>query len=211
MSELRSTLREKQEEAAEMIAAISAITSTHSSVVKTSIMKSAHMILLYNAIESLTYLSLEKVHERSSVFSYSALSVKFRSIWSDYYLSSHANSAHSSHLEKTVNGSLRMPDLQEFSKRIKVFSGNLDARKLNQILEKYGIGKLHGPELTRLKLVKDKRNSLAHGELMFKECCRDISVRELDNLTNSIFAVLGMLVDNTEKFLDAKGYLSSPS
>jgi hypothetical protein len=44
--------------------------------------------------------------------------------------------------------------LEVFSKKVKLFSGNLDGRKLNELLKKYGSGRLPPQVATSLSLLR---------------------------------------------------------
>lgn len=210
MSELKSILLEKQREADEMLEIINVFSATPKSVVKVSMMKSAQILLLYNAVESITYLSFERIHEKVSRSTYRDLNVKLKGIWAEYYFSSFSAKEHSTHLRNTLDNSLRLPALEIFIKKIKLFSGNLDARRINLLLNKYGVIPISCSEMKRLKYVKDKRNSLAHGEYMFKEACREITESELKDLTLSVFKALENLVRNIEFYVDNKKFLELP-
>ena len=109
-------------------------------------------------------------------------------------------------MEGTLDQTLKFPLLDVFSKKVKLFSGNLDGRKLNELLKKYGIRPITVPGREKLETVKNRRNSVAHGEDMFKEACRDLSDSDLIELRDSTFAALDQLVANVEYFLAERVY-----
>jgi len=209
MSELTTILAEKQIEASQMLDLVTSFSNGHGNIVKSSMMKSAQVMMLYSAVESMTYLCFERIHEMASRVAYTDLSPNFQDIWADYYFTSFSDSKkkQAEHLAETISGSLSIPSLSTYLKRRKLFSGNLDSRKINELLRCYGVRNISGAELKDLKFVKDKRNALAHGECMFKEGCRAITERELRFITNNVFVVIGKMVHNVEDFVKNKKYL----
>ena len=213
MSDLQRALTEKKLEADQMFEIISDIQEAGSeisnAITKVAMLRSAFVLLLYNMVESTAFLVFERVHERVAAEHYEALGGEMRKIWVDFFFSHHAALDHHDHLEGTLRQTLRFPHLNVFSKKIKLFSGNLDGRKLNELLKKYGIGVISAPGREDLVTVKKRRNSLAHGEDMFKEACRDLSDSDLQKLKDSTFAALDDLVALVEIFLAERAYLAT--
>lgn len=178
-------------------------------ITKAAMLRSAFVLLLYNMIESTAFLVFERVHERVATEHYRSLGGEMRRIWVDYFFSHHGASEHHTHMEGTLAQTLRFPLLEVFGKKVRLFSGNLDGRKLNELLKKYGIGPITAQGRDKLLIVKNRRNSVAHGEDMFKEACRDLSDSDLIELRDSTFAALDDLVSNVESFLADRAYLAA--
>lgn len=210
MSDLQSALSEKKIEANQMFEIISDIkrSDIESASTKAAMLRSAFVLLLYNMVESTAFLVFERVHERVATEHYGSLGDEMRRIWVDYFFSHHGSGEHHIHMEGTLEKTLKFPLLEAFSKKVKLFSGNLDGRKLNELLKKYGIGPITTPGREKLVTVKNKRNSVAHGEDMFKEACRDLSDSDLIELRDSTFSALDELVKNVESFLAGRAYLA---
>lgn len=210
MSYLQSALSEKKIEANQMFDIISDIkrSDIESASTKAAMLRSAFVLLLYNMVESTAFLVFERVHERVATEHYGSLGDEMRRIWVDYFFSHHGSGDHHIHMEGTLEKTLKFPLLEKFSKKVKLFSGNLDGRKLNELLKKYGIGPITTPGREKLVTVKNKRNSVAHGENMFKEACRDLSDSDLIELRDSTFSALDELVKNVESFLAGRAYLA---
>jgi hypothetical protein len=211
MSDIRHSLSERKSEANEMFEIISYIQSSgiENSITKVAMLRSAFVLLLYNMIESTAFLVFERIHERVALEHYGALGNEMRKIWVDYFFSNHKPSDHHTHMEGTLTQSIKLPLLEDFSKKVKLFSGNLDGNKLNLLLKKYGVQLLTDPGRAKLVVVKNRRNSLAHGEDMFKEACRDLSDSDLSELRDSTFSALDNLIGNVENFLSGKAYLAT--
>jgi len=210
MSDLQIALSEKKIEANQMFEIISDIqrSDIESAITKAAMLRSAFVLLLYNMIESTAFLVFERIHERVATEHYGSLGSEMRRIWVDYFFSNHRSNDHHIHMEGTLDQTLKFPLLEIFSKKVKLFSGNLDGKKLNELLKKYGIGPITTPGREKLVTVKNRRNSVAHGEDMFKEACRDLSDSDLIELRDATFAALDDLVGNVESFLAEKTYLA---
>lgn len=209
ISDLQRALSEKKIEANQMFEIISDIQRSDiaNAITKAAMLRSAFVLLLYNMVESTAFLVFERVHERVAAEHYGSLCGEMRRIWVDYFFSHHGPSDHHMHMEGTLDQTLKFPLLEVFSKKVKLFSGNLDGRKLNELLKRYGIGLITTPGRDKLVTVKNRRNSVAHGEDMFKEACRDLSDSDLIELRDSTFAALDNLVANVETFLARRSFL----
>lgn len=85
-------------------------------------------------------------------------------------------------------------------------SGNLDARKIKDIFQTYGL-----PEITRgcnpMLKVKNKRNSLAHGNETFAQVGGNFTIQDLFIMKNEIKSFLDELLAETEIHLRDKKFL----
>lgn len=174
---------------------------------KVAILKSSFMLLLYNTIESTISLLLEKVHETASIHNYGELSDKLKLLFVEYYFVSQSGNKHKQHLDMIMLNSAQFPSFNEFDKRVKTFSGNLDAREIDNVLSKYGIGKIQSEKREKLLIVKNLRNKIAHGEVMFKESCRNLTISELDQIRNATVLAMQDAIAKTEHFIEQSRYL----
>lgn len=209
MSSFQAELDEKKAEAELMLEIIAEISKDDGAITKTAILKSAFVLLLYNMIESTAFLVFERVHERVAAEHYTHLGTELRKVWVEFFFSHHPADSHHEHLEITLQQKLQFPLLEKFMHRIKLFSGNLDARKINELLSKYGIGALKTPDRDKLLTIKNRRNAVAHGEEMFKEACRDLGNSDLEILKSATFGALDDLVEQAELYLNKKKYLAA--
>lgn len=210
MSDIKLKLSVRKSEANEMLELISYVQNSGigNAITKAAMLRSAFVLLLYNMVESTAFLVFERIHERVALENYGALGNEMRKIWVDYFFSNHKPSTHHTHMEGTLTQTIKLPSLEDFSKRVKLFSGNLDGLKINELLKKYGVQLITDPGREQLRIVKNRRNSLAHGEDMFKDACRDLSDSDLAGLRDSTFSALDNLIGNVEDFLSGKSYLA---
>ena len=100
-------------------------------------------------------------------------------------------------------------EYENFIKFYPMISGNLDAREIRKILQKYGLKFLN--ECPKLKLVKDYRNKLAHGEMSFEEVGRYLSFEELQVMLKETFSFMDAMINSVDEFIIKKKYLNKSS
>ncbi len=87
----------------------------------------------------------------------------------------------------------------------KIFSGNVDAKKIKEIADKYGFSHQTDSKFTKngakLVTVKEKRNDLAHGEISFQECGKDYTIQDIIAIKNEVIKYLEEILNNIEQFL----------
>lgn len=100
-------------------------------------------------------------------------------------------------------------------KRTGTLSGNVDGLSMHKYLRRYGVvagdANMPLPHLTHkaLKLAKDRRNKLAHGELGFAELGRNYSVDELIEDARGVFRTLVSIAQEVNHYLLERGYLKN--
>ena len=62
-------------------------------------------------------------------------------------------------------------------------------------------------DLGAMKLVKNRRNSLAHGRISFTECADGVAVEELRRITSAVGAYLREAIDCFVSYIDLFGFL----
>jgi hypothetical protein len=94
----------------------------------------------------------------------------------------------------------------------KLFSGNIDARKIREVAEDYGILLKIDKSATRdgvcLVQIKSTRNELSHGKKSFVECGSDASIDEMVQWKDEIAIYLELVVSSIEEYLTSKLYLT---
>lgn len=150
---------------------------------------------------------MERVHDDLSIYCYQQLSEKIQHLYINYYFSESSVKKIKQNIDSTFSNKLSLPLMDKYNNKMKLFSGNLDARKINELISKYGIGALTCENKKYLVLIKNKRNKLAHGEEMFKDSCRGFTTRELALYGKAVDDSMSELIDLTEAFLVNKIYL----
>ena len=93
--------------------------------------------------------------------------------------------------------------------KARLFSGNIDSRKIKATARSYGFrepsGKGH-----QLLSIKNNRNDLAHGDKSFDEIGRNYSMDEILIINNDTKAYLESALDSIDQYIDNKHYLLVP-
>ncbi len=99
----------------------------------------------------------------------------------------------------------------------KLLSGNVDARQIQNIASIYSFSTQLAPieyEETKtniltdkLLVVKNNRNSLAHGNKSFKECGRDYTYNEMVEIKIHVVKYLQQILQNIEIYIQNEEYL----
>jgi hypothetical protein len=94
----------------------------------------------------------------------------------------------------------------------RLFSGNVDAQKLRESARQFGYhtnrSAITGVAAASLRIVKDHRNDLAHGNKTFTEVGRDVTVEDL--CKHAVYTILYMreVLRNVEIYLKNREYLA---
>ncbi len=182
-------------------------------------LKSAGILILYNLIESVVTNTLSYLHEIicSESVDYANLRLEIKQLWLSYYYKvikeERLNDDHMIDHIKAVfdicilNQSFSLP-YEDFSRFAgPVFSGNLDAKEIRRISQKYGIS--FNAASSQLKTIKELRNKLAHGEVSFKDCCNQSSMQYMNDLKEKSVDFMSIFIDTVDSFIVNKEYRDS--
>lgn len=178
------------------------------------ILLSSLCLMLYNQIESTAFSCVEAiydaVHERAVNFNALVEGFK-RKILDDCKESYHSGSS----LLRSIQGRDIACVLAKASLKIdRVFSGNVDAKKIRDILKLYNLIVTNPtPDNAGADLVsiKDARNALAHGASSFEKHGRNLTLSDLDRFRNNVREYMGHIVVLTEAYLVDERYLDRVS
>lgn len=173
------------------------------------ILKSSVFIALYNNIEATVYAVIERVHESVSKLEYDDLIIPLRNKMLRYSFGKTAGAymqdAQKVSLEEAKLRALgkRFPGLSDYLRRQSIFSGNVDARKLNAIGVSYGMPKQYFLKLDakRMLWVKNKRNKIAHGEQSMSDGGQGIKTEDLRCAAIAVSSILRKYISVAESFV----------
>ncbi|MEG3975466.1 MAG: MAE_28990/MAE_18760 family HEPN-like nuclease [Microcoleus sp.] len=93
----------------------------------------------------------------------------------------------------------------------KLFSGNVDAKLIKEIAQKYGFSCQTEPTQTKngqnLVVIKRNRNDLAHGVKSFKEVGQGKTIEDLLKIKDEVIEYLRQILENIKTYLDNQEYL----
>ncbi len=182
-----------------------------------TMLKSSLMVMLYNVIEFSINSTLDIIHQiiTDSKLGYRDVTPHIRSVWFKYHAKAGSEKAFiktlneiSQHIEGEKHINL---EYREYIKKVNIFSGNLDARKIKEVFNQYGIYINFDDEEKSMLKVKNNRNSLSHGDKSFTNCSRDITVEEAGKIKDCVFDYLDNVYAQVEKYLNEEEYKACQS
>jgi hypothetical protein len=162
-------------------------------VVPVTIVKASLILNLYNIVECVFRMFLINIHNRYCDCSFKELNSDLKKIFVDYYFLKFDKNM-GSNLEKILMGELKFPKFEDYEKKKKIISGNIDAKLINEVLKLYGLPVLDNPMKIHLLKVKNLRNKLAHGELTFKEVGRQLVLNDLKLYIDAVNETFSKLI-----------------
>ncbi|HAK77234.1 MAG TPA: hypothetical protein DCM71_10075 [Runella sp.] len=166
-------------------------------------------LLLYNLVESSMSLSVEAIHKEFTIkqISYDTLS---NSVKTEIFKYLQGKNVKVENFIKNVENIVF--DILKFPPQPRdIFSGNVDAREIKRISEKYGFSCKTNAKKTsngsKLLTVKSRRNDLAHGFISFQECGKEYSIQDLILIKKEVIAYISEILNNIQEYLDNRMYL----
>ncbi len=170
-------------------------------------------LILYNLIESTVRNSIVEIYEKikEDEVSYNDLSDNLKILW----LKQKAKNLKENNIEEsTIQGNIQNIIEHVVQNEI-IFlteddidiAGNIDARKIRDLANEIGFDKSTNGQ--NLLIIKNKRNSLAHGNNTFYNIGRDYTVNEVNTFKEETFDYLSDVRINIEKFINDKEYRNS--
>ena len=92
------------------------------------------------------------------------------------------------------------------------FGGNLDAARIRRSCKDHGVSVRTHPKAKggeKLRLVKDRRNELAHGTLSFAECGRDYTLPQLVEIRRETLVFVRGILKNVDRYATTKAFRSA--
>lgn len=172
------------------------------SIIKT--MKSNVILMLYNLVESTVRVSMYDYYDRLSDkrLTFSQTIDSIQKLWIKNSLSKVKDNQLNVQVFNMIQNSIDSEYKIELDKDDFYLSGNADVRELKSILTKHGVDfdeKGFRDYGGTLSTIKNKRNSLAHGNVSFEDNGREFSVDQIIELKNNTYKCLDYfisLIDN---------------
>lgn len=184
------------------------------------ILNSSFYLQLYNLVEATVLQCLEAVvvAVEEAGRRPSELSTELRTQWVRSIARTHIDLGPDKRLEAALdlcNQLLRQMPIKDF--RIELGGGgNWDDSSIEELCHRVGCGLTISPDVVRaakrhvrdemgaLKLVKNRRNGLAHGSLSFVDCSDGVTVEELKRLATAVGDYLREAVDCFVAFIEVE-------
>ncbi|MDR1688680.1 MAG: hypothetical protein LBS21_08735 [Clostridiales bacterium] len=179
-------------------------------------LKSNYLVMLYNLIESCVKSGFEEIYEALTTknISYVQASLALRDIWSNYEISkAERNTASEDTYGNRVKSILdtvisNVPIVLSKKSIERLAGGTLDARSIRELLTKHEIAfaETNSGEKHRILTVKNKRNSLAHGEESFGDAARDLTLEDLRNIKNEVLLFIEDAINGMDLYYNNEQY-----
>jgi hypothetical protein len=179
------------------------------------ILKSNFILMLYNFVEASVVSGLLEIYSslKNESRSYTALRNELQILWSNHeidqiYTSRSGKPSYEKRVQEIIKHILSNQPIT-FKKEMVKISGNLDANMIKKLCDKHGIKNNAFDNKDYLKIVKDKRNNLAHGDESFGDCSKDFTVRDLEVIKNTVINFIQDILSGMQEYYDQKLYLQS--
>jgi hypothetical protein len=165
-------------------------------------MKASTMLMIYNIMESTMTSLIESIfqHMHTSQTGFDALNDSVKVV-----ILKNSRKTEPAKLVQQMRSSGSGLPLASF-KRDEVFSGNVDFKRIREILKEFGITLHVGSDGAVLNEVKIARNDLAHGRFSFAEKGKNLSAADLSKKVESVEKILRRVVQTVGDYAANKSY-----
>lgn len=172
-------------------------------------LKASAFLLLYNLVEATMRNAIEAIFDelKSKGVSYDEITPKLKKIVLRNLQKQNPNKVSS------IITAISLDIISAGFDKQKLFSGNLDGKRIRETAEEYGFSHLTNYAKTGngsdLLTIKSNRNDLAHGFKSFAEVGRDKTSDELLEIKNKTVRYLKEILQNIDQYLLNQQYLDS--
>lgn len=191
-----------------------------SNIIKTSdnsrlfrIMKSNFILMIYNLIEATFSSGINEIyrHLENENCTYNNVITEIQNIWRDYkfknlYKNKHKLNIHLKSIKNIID-IITSNKLITMNKNMNSFEGNLNAKIIKDICDKHKIRYITPVNDESLEYVRKKRNSLAHGEESFGNCSRDFSIKDLQEIKDTVIPFMQAILNGMTNYYREKQFL----
>ena len=179
------------------------------------ILKSNFLLMLYNLVEACFVSGMVEIYDKlkNSNSCYTDLIYEIRSIWSNFeigkvYSNSAARSSYENRVKEMIEHVIdRKPII--LNREAMGINGNLDARAIKRICDQHRIRYVAEDKDGCLRLVKEKRNSLAHGDESFGDSARDMTLADLEHIKDEVINFIKSILDGMNEYFENQSFLLS--
>lgn len=170
------------------------------------ILKANSFILLYNLIESTVVNSIKAVSNsiHNDNLTYEQLSDKIKHLWIKQESKKLKGPSQAADIIQKITESVVNKQLLSLQPESVNISGNIDAQKIREIANQ--IGWEVSKDGRELATIKNKRNSLAHGEYTFSAIGKDFTINDLEKYRNKTLGYLDDVLSKVETFITQQKY-----
>lgn len=176
------------------------------------ILKSNFLLMLYNLVEACIVRGMMEIYEslRNDGCSYNQVIQEIQKIWlknkiNEIYGPTTIQIAYENRVKQIIQDiTINSPII--LSKKALGISGNLNAKKIKDVCDKHRIRYHLNTKGESLELVKRERNNLAHGDVSFSDCARELTINDLESIKNEVILFLKDILDGMKNYYEQKSY-----
>lgn len=176
------------------------------------IMKSNFLLMLYNLVEACVVSGMMEIYEnlKNDNCSYNQAICEIREIWSknqihEIYGPTTGRVTYENRVQQIIQHiTTNAPII--LSKDALGIRGNLNAKKIKDICDKHRIRYRLATSGESLERIKRERNNLAHGDVSFSDCARDLTINDLENIKDEVILFLMGILTGMNDYYNQKAY-----
>lgn len=179
------------------------------------ILKANVLLMIYNLVESTVMGGILQIYDKlqREGLTYKKARKEIREIWfSCRFMQAYDPKAHYNSYKKKAHeiiDSILVDEVLKLDRKATSISGNLDADKIRKLLHIHGIEYAIDAKIDRnnyLSMIKERRNSLAHGTVSFAECGRNYSINDLRDMKKDTVLFLSEVLKGMNKYYTERLY-----
>lgn len=177
------------------------------------ILKSNYILMLYNLIEACVVSGLMEIYEelQRDGCSYNDVIDEIKAIWrnrqiANVYQKTATQVAYERKVEQIIQEIKNRVPIVLTREELRPLGGNLDSKKIMKLCDKHRIRYVNTTEGEKLRIVKQKRNDLAHGTVSFSDCARDFTIEDLNEIKEDVILFMQEILSGMQKYYDEHGY-----
>lgn len=179
------------------------------------IMKSNLLLMLYNLVEACVVSGMMEIYEdlKNDGCSYGSVISEIQNIWAkneinEIYGPTTDRTAYENRVQRIIQNITTESPIVLHRDALGV-SGNLNAKKIKELCDRHRIRYQLATRGESLERVKLERNNLAHGDVSFSDCARNLSLSDLETIKDEVFLFIDGILDGMKNYYDGKGYRRS--
>lgn len=168
--------------------------------------------MLYNLVEACIVSGMMEIYEnlKNDNCSYNQVIFEIREIWSKNKI----NEIYGPTTERVTYENRVLQIIQHIttnapiilSKDALEIRGNLNAKKIKDICDKHRIRYHLATQGESLEQIKRGRNNLAHGDVSFSDCAKDLTINDLENIKDEVILFLTGILMGMNDYYNQKAY-----
>lgn len=177
------------------------------------ILKSNFILMLYNLIEACTVSGILEIYEElhQDGCSYNTVIDEIKNIWrsrqiSNVYVQTASKATYDNKVKEIITAITSNVPIVLTREELKTLGGNLDDKKIMALCDKHRIRYVAKGDSQKLRIVRQKRNDLAHGDVSFSDCARDYTLADLDEIKDAVIQFMESIIEGMQKYYNEHGY-----